>query len=58
MSTSGWNASGSKSPFKPDYQRVFMPGLTTYYVTVNGEELSPMSPEQYEAWRLAHKEDT
>lgn len=33
----------------PDYQREFIPGLSTYYVTVDGVELPPMSPEQYAA---------
>ena len=42
---------GMLPPFKPDYQRVFIPGLTTYYVTVDGEELPPMTPEQFEEWK-------
>lgn len=47
---------GTLPPFKPDYMRKFISGLTTYYVTVDGEELPPMSPEQYEAWRVEHLE--
>lgn len=41
--------SGILPPFEPDYQRVFVPGLSTYYVTVDGVELPPMTPEQYGA---------
>lgn len=41
---------GTLPPFEPDYQRVFIPGLTTVYVTVDGEELPPMTPEQYSTW--------
>jgi hypothetical protein len=35
----------------PDYMRKFIPGLTTYYVTVDGEELPPMTPEQFKEWK-------
>jgi len=42
---------GTLPPFKPDYQRVFIPGLSTYYVTVDGVDLPPMTPEQYEEWK-------
>lgn len=38
----------------PDYARKFVPGLTWFYVTVDGEELPPMSPEEFQAWRVAH----
>lgn len=42
---------GTLPPFIPDYQRKFVPGLATFYVTVDGEELPPMTSEQYEAWK-------
>lgn len=47
---------GTLPPFKPDYQRVFVPGLTTYYVTVDGDDLPPMSPQQYEVWKESNQE--
>lgn len=46
---------GTFPPYKPDYHRVFVPGLTTIYVTTDGGEELPMSPEQFEEWRLAHE---
>lgn len=42
---------GTLPPFKPDYMRKFIPGLTTVYVTVDGVDLPPMTPEEYEAWK-------
>ena len=44
---------GLLPPFKADTSRKFIPGLTTVYVTVDGEELPPMTPEEYEVWRIA-----
>lgn len=35
---------------EPDYERKFIPGPTTVYVTVDGVELPPMTPDEYEAW--------
>jgi hypothetical protein len=43
--------SGLFPPYIADWERKFVPGLTTVYVTVDGEELPPMSPEQYETWK-------
>jgi hypothetical protein len=43
--------SGILPPYIADYERKFVPGLTTVYVTVDGVELPPMTPEQYERWR-------
>lgn len=42
---------GTLPPFQADYQRKFIPGLTTVYVTVDGEELPPMSPDAFEDWK-------
>ena len=42
---------GTLPPYVADPARVYVPGLTTYFVTVDGVALPPMSPEQYEAWR-------
>lgn len=46
-------------PYEADPARVFIPGPTTYFVTVDGVELPPMTPEQYEKWAgvaLGHEE--
>ena len=40
---------GTLPPYKRDYQRKFIPGLSTYYVAIDGIELPPMTPEQYGA---------
>lgn len=45
--------SGILPPYKADTSRKFIPGLTTAYVTVDGVELPPMSPEQYEVWKAS-----
>lgn len=37
-------------PYKADVSRKFIPGLTTFYVTVDDVELEPMTPEQYRVW--------
>jgi len=42
---------GTLPPFKPDYMRKFVPGLTTVYVTVDGKELPPMTPDEFEEWK-------
>lgn len=42
---------GTLPPFIADHERKFVPGLRTYYVSVDGEELPPMSPDEYAAWR-------
>jgi hypothetical protein len=42
---------GILPPFKADTMRKFVPGLTTIYVTVDGEELPPMTPDEFEAWK-------
>lgn len=41
---------GSLPPFKADHHRVFIPGLTTVYVTIDGVDLPPMTPDEYEVW--------
>lgn len=47
---------GTLPPFIADYQRKFVPGLTTVYVTVDGEELPPMTPEAYEVWKASNQD--
>ena len=44
-------------PFKADTMRKFIPGLTTYYVTVDGVELPPMTPDEYDAWATSNQDD-
>ena len=44
---------GTLPPFKPDYMRKFIPGLTTVYATVDGIELPRMTPEEYAVWKQA-----
>ena len=41
--------SGILPPYEADHMRKFVPGLSIYYVTVDGVELPPMSSEQYAA---------
>lgn len=41
----------------PDYARKFVPGPATYYVTVDGVELPPMSSEEFAAWSKEHNTD-
>lgn len=43
---------GLLPPYKADTSRKFIPGLTTVYVTVDGEDLPPMTPEEYEVWKI------
>lgn len=38
---------GTLPPFKADVARKFIPGLTTFFVTIDGEELPPMTPIEF-----------
>lgn len=42
-------------PYKADTMRKFVSGLTTVYVKVDGVELPPMTPEEYEVWSNARE---
>jgi hypothetical protein len=48
---------GILPPYEADHMRKFIPGLTTIYVTVDGVELPPMTPEQYAAWKEVDAHD-
>ena len=48
---------GFLPPFKADTMRKFIPGFTTYYVTVDGVELPPMTPDEYDAWAASNQDD-
>lgn len=47
---------GILPPYEADYMRKFIPGLTRVYVTVDGVELPPMWPEEYEVWKAENAE--
>lgn len=43
-------------PYKADTSRKFISGLTTVYITLDGVELPPMTPDEFRAWKQDHEE--